>query len=136
MPNSNSNWAHWAPMNNNYGNPYTWQPNTQYPAPSTYLHNQRPENNLIRVTGPESAKAYPVPPGSSVVLFDADNPIFYLLEKDDSGFPSLRTFEFSEKAPVVEVQPVPTPTNELKEEVDGLKNDISEIKKLLEGLVG
>lgn len=37
----------------------------------------QPINNLLRVTGPESAKAYSMPPNSDVVLFDSERPIFY-----------------------------------------------------------
>ena len=127
----------WAPMNNA---PATWQPNTQWPPPSNWSgysqDRYKPVNNLLRVTGPESAKAYSVPPGSTVVLFDADNPIFYLLNKDDSGFPTLRTFRFEEEKPV-EVSAVAETCKDdgIREEVESLKSDISEIKEMLEGLV-
>ena len=38
---------------------------------------QQPVSNILRVTGPESAKAYPVSPNSDVILFDGENPVFY-----------------------------------------------------------
>lgn len=118
-----------------YYNPYQYPQQTSMPGYLQQGARQQPQNNLLRVTGPESAKAYSLPPNSSVVLFDADNPIFYLKSTDDSGFATLRTFEFAEKAPeVVDVQAM-TATDDLRNEVDGMKTDISEIKKLLEGLV-
>ena len=129
-----------------WGNPVpvpqmTWSPNTQYPQPSTYSgsgsHVQQPVNNLLRVTGPESAKAYPLPPNSSVVLFDGENPIFYLKSTDDSGFATLREFEFMEKA---KQEPAPQAVGqdavkELQDEISSIKSDISEMRELLEGLV-
>ena len=99
---------------------------------------QQPINNLLRVTGPESAKAYPLPSNSNVVLFDADNPIFYLKSTDDSGFASLRTFTFEEQK-MIESQPIveqiDTSNFATKEDLTSLKNNISELRDLLEGLV-
>jgi hypothetical protein len=113
-----------------------------YQQQSNSMNNiqQQPVNNLLRVTGPESAKAYSLPPNSNVVLFDADNPIFYLKSTDDSGFANLRTFTFEEQKPV-EIQPQPiteqidTSNFVTKDDLKALKNDFSELKEMLEGLV-
>ena len=138
-------------------NPYAggmWQPQAtspyQYPQPTpngysgtgSHLYSQqRPVSNLLKVTGPESAKAYQVGPNSSVVLFDANEPIFYLKSTDDSGFATLRTFEFSEKAPdVIDVQaakpdPVDTSAFATKEDVDSIRKELADISEMLKGLV-
>ena len=96
---------------------------------------QKPENNIIRVTGPESAKAYPLGRDSAIVLFDAKNPIFYLKTTDDGGFPlPLRTFRFEE---IIEQPPEPIDTSNFatKSDLEDLEKNISELKNLLEGLV-
>lgn len=109
-----------------------------YPQTTT----QRPQNNLLKVTGPESAKAYPIPPNSEVALFDAENPVFYVKTTDASGYPTLRTFKFEEVPPqVIDVRPAAEATRPdlsefaSKKDLDGLQADISEIKKTLKELM-
>ena len=138
--NTGDNWPNWKvnyPM-------ATWQPNTQWPLPSNFtgysqerFRQQQPFSNIVRVSGPESAKAYYMPPNSQGVMFDADEPIFYWKSTDDSGFPTLRTFKFEEVTPVevkgtVEEFAEKTP---LEKDVEDLKTDILVIKEMLEGLV-
>lgn len=127
--------------NPGYLNPLTWQQNYN-PYPMTYsgtdVYGRKPQplNNLLRVTGPESAKAYSVPPNSTVVLFDADNAIFYLKSTDDSGFATLRTFEFSEKAPdVIDVKPEPPVDYATKDDLEKLSKQLADISTALKGLV-
>lgn len=125
-----------------YGSPY------QYPQPSMAswqqpqggYSQQRPQNNLLKVTGPESAKAYPLPPNSEVCLFDAENPVFYVKTTDSSGYPSLRTFQFEEvQQQVVDVQPVleqmDTSGFATKEDMESLRTDIMDLKDTLKGLI-
>ncbi len=122
----------WMPNNNN------WQWNQPYQQ-QQQLNNRNSINNIFRVTGPESAKAYPLGRDSSVVLFDADNPVFYLKTTDDGGFPlPLRTFSFEEiKTPEVQpvVEQIDTSNFVTKDDLEGLQNNISELKNMLEGLV-
>ena len=100
---------------------------------------QQPVNNILRVTGPESAKAYSIPADSSVILFDANNPIFYLKTTDDGGFPHpLRTFKFEEvKVPDISasMEQIDTSNFATKDDLDTLQSNISELKEMLEGLV-
>ena len=126
--------------------PSAWQMQPQYQQPQSYsgngphIYNQQPQpaNNLLRVTGPESAKAYSVPPNSSVVLFDADNPTFYLVTSDDSGFKSMRTFDFSERQQI-EVQPAVEQADlsafATKDDLEEIKSELSEMTKMLKGLM-
>ena len=129
----NNNWtppSGWSgAWQNNYNNPY--QP------PQLNTINQQPVNNLLRVTGPESAKAYSLPPNSNVVLFDAENPIFYWKSTDDSGFATLRTFIFEEQkiAEPSTVEQMDTSNFATKDDLSILKDNILEMKELLEGLV-
>lgn len=131
----------WMPPNmNNYSgmsawnNPYQQQLNNSM----NNFQQQQPVNNLLRVTGPESAKAYSLPPNSNVVLFDAENPIFYWKTTDDSGFATLRTFIFEEQK-TVEPQPVleqiDTSGFATKDDLETLQKNILEMKEMLEGLM-
>lgn len=56
----------------------------------------KPMNSLIKVTGLDGAKAYQVPPNSSVALFDGDSDTFFVKTTDENGFPTLRAFRFEE----------------------------------------
>lgn len=75
--------------NPNMYNPYgqtalwTYQPNSSQPV-----------NGLVSVTGIDGAKAYQLPPNSSMPLFDANNDIMYLKTTDGAGFPTIRAFRF------------------------------------------
>ena len=133
-PNYPGTWSsptvNYAPMNNAPG---TWSPNQRQ-----FTQQIRPQSNLLRVTGPESAKAYPIAPNDNVVLFDADNPIFYLVSSDDSGFKTMRTFRFEEEKPVEvqgSVEQMETSGFATKEDLDELKRDLSEIAKMVKELV-
>ena len=57
-----------------------------------------PQGNPIWVQGEEGAKAYMVAPGSSVMLMDSENTVFYLKSSDQSGMPlPLRIFDYTER---------------------------------------
>lgn len=59
--------------------------------------NQQPVNGLVAVTGIEGAKAYQLPPNSSMPLFDANEDVLYLKTTDGAGFPTVRVFDFTER---------------------------------------
>lgn len=69
---------------------YNQQMNTQQFLP------QIQTQNLIRVNGIDGAKAYQMSPNSTVSLFDANEDIMYIKSTDGAGFPSIRTFSFTE----------------------------------------
>lgn len=61
--------------------------NTQYaPLPQT----------LTRVTGLDGAKAYQMAPNSVVPLFDSNEDIMYIKSTDGAGFPTIKSFAFTE----------------------------------------
>ena len=125
--------------NPGYLNPLTWQQNYN-PYPPTYsgtgshIYNRQPTNNLLRVTGPESAKSYPIGANSSVVLFDANDAVFYLKTTDDSGFASIRTFDFVERTEPIDVKPV-DPGYATKDDLDCIRKQLSDISEALKGLM-
>lgn len=57
---------------------------------------QQPNNNLIRVTGLDGAKAYQMGANQSVALFDANEDMFYVKSTDGASFPTIRAFRFEE----------------------------------------
>lgn len=72
-------------------NPYYNQPMSNPPyVPQEHLQN------LIRVNGIEGAKAYQMSANSTVALFDTNEDIMYVKSTDGAGFPSIRTFSFTE----------------------------------------
>ena len=127
----------WAP-NNYWSGLNTWPYYQQYNN-QNFNNIQQPVNNLLKVTGPESAKAYPLPPKSTVVLFDEEEPVFYVKTTDDSGFANPpRAFKF-EEITETQLQPINNLTNTsefaTKNDLELLQKNISEIRELLEGLV-
>lgn len=66
----------------------------------TYQQPLRQDNNLVRVTGLDGAKAYQMPPNSTVALFDGGEDLMYIKSTDGAGFPTIKTFKFE----AVEVQ--------------------------------
>ncbi len=65
-------------------------------SPQIFPQDQQPAQNLIRVNGIDGAKAYQMPANSTVALFDSNNDLMYVKSTDGAGFPSIRTFSFSE----------------------------------------
>lgn len=80
-------YASLMPQQSQYYNP---QMNNQQFLP------QIQTQNLIRVNGIEGAKAYQMSANSIVSLFDANEDIMYIKSTDGAGFPSIRTFSFTE----------------------------------------
>ena len=80
-------YASLMPQQNQYYNP---QMNNQQ------IYPQVQTQNLIRVNGIEGAKAYQMSANSIVSLFDANEDIMYIKSTDGAGFPSIRTFSFTE----------------------------------------
>ena len=83
--------------------------NPNYPYPTTYPSIQRPTSvtpvggpmqgqQLAKVNGMESAKAYPTQPNSMVALFDANDDVFYVKTTDASNFPTIKRYRFYEES--------------------------------------
>lgn len=85
-----------------------------------YYNNQQ----LIRVTGLEGAKAYQMTPNSAVALFDGNEDIFYIKTTDGAGFPTIRAFKF---------EPIETNTSSVeyvsRSEFEALRKEIREYGK-------
>lgn len=88
-----------------FNEPMMPQASTPQPQP------QQQSSPLIWVSGEVGAKSYPVAPGSTVMLMDAENTTFYLKSADASGMPlPLRIFDYKERTCAA---PQPAPTNQV-----------------------
>ena len=95
-----------------------------YPYYNFQPYQQKQE--LIRVNGIEGAKNYPLSPGSTIALFDAESDIMYIKSMDAGGFPSIRTFSF------METTSKPTDTTETR--LSAMEAEIASIKEVLNGI--
>lgn len=77
-----------------YGNHYQ-MPRQQMPSYYPQQMAQPQQEGLIRVTGAEGARAYPVAPNSVVPLFDAERDVLYVKSADAGGFATIRAFSFA-----------------------------------------
>lgn len=118
--------------------PYNYFPMTyQQNYPQSYPQQN---NGVVWVQGIEGAKAYPVAAGQAVLLMDSDSDCLYLKSADQSGMPSLRVFDYTER-----INTPQKPKNEdlsgflTKEDMlhyatkDDLKKAILELKEELKG---
>ena len=84
------------------------------------------KQELIRVNGLEGAKNYPLSPGSTIALFDAESDIMYIKSMDAGGFPSIRTFSFMETTSKL--------TDTTESRISNLEMEIANIKEALNGI--
>ena len=84
------------------------------------------KQELIRVNGLEGAKNYPLSPGSTIALFDAESDIMYIKSMDAGGFPSIRTFSFSETTS--------KPVDATESRFSAIAMEIAKLKEALNGI--
>lgn len=112
-----------------------------YQAQQTYPQ----QSGITWVDGVSSAKAYPVANGTSILLMDSNENAFYIKSADQSGMPSIRVFDYSERTVAQSQQPqaaqVQEPTVEVPEidlsiyvTKEELKKVASDIEKKIETL--
>lgn len=116
---------------------YGYQPQSYYPPTQpmpdqlAYLRQQQmqqPAASPLWVQGEAGAKAYPVAPGSSVILMDSESNVFYIKSADQSGMPTMRTFEYRERTaaqnPPVQAAQQPQVDYVTRSEFDALRQQI------------
>jgi hypothetical protein len=73
--------------------------------------HQQNNNGFVWVQGESGAKSFLVAPGTTVMLMDSENPVFYLKSADQSGMPMpLRVFDFVERSAQTSPQKEEAPT--------------------------
>lgn len=81
----------------------------QYVAPQTNnppasVHRNQ-STGIVWVQGEAAAKSYPVEPGTTLLMLDSEDSVFYIKTVDASGMPMpLRVFEFTERSEIVHSQ--------------------------------
>lgn len=89
-------------MNNDYfmGGPMPYRGASGY-MPS-YLSTVAPQNtnntNIVWTMGLESAKAYPLFPGRTLMLMDSESPRFFIKSVDNNGYATLKAYTFQEES--------------------------------------
>nr|UVX71729.1 MAG: hypothetical protein [Bacteriophage sp.] len=95
--------------------------------PAQPVQQQQNNNGILWVSGEVGAKSYLVAPGTSVLLMDSDDTVFYLKTADQSGMPSLRTFKYSEITDQKSFNKTDQNNFVNREEFENFKNNILEM---------
>lgn len=99
-----------------YGNPYMPQDN---------MMRQQPANNgIVWVQGEVGARSYLVAAGCTVPLWDSERQTIYIKSVDNSGIPSMRIFDYTERTQAAKELGYVT-----REEFDKLAQAVSELRK-------
>lgn len=124
-----------APTNQNgFGNYNAFQNsgmmNQNMYSPYQQTQPQQPVNTLVRVTGMDGAKAYQMGANSAVVLFDENEPVFYIKSTDGAGFPTITPYTFVEMTGTT----VENTNNDFvsRSEFDEMAKEVERLKGLLE----
>lgn len=87
-----------------FGNPYLPQLQNMQAQLAQLQGNAQTQPQAIQqgyqiqtVKGIAGAKAFAIPPSSSIILMDTDNSVFYLKSTDANGLESVKSYEFTEK---------------------------------------
>lgn len=113
-----------APLNT-FNNPYM----NMFQQQNQPIYNQ--PSTLTRVTGIEGAKAYQMSPNSTVALFDNNEDLMYIKTTDGAGFPTIRTFGFSE----ITTNTIQTPASNdyvTRDEFNKLKEELLNGKQFIQ----
>ena len=122
-----------------YGNQVQQQPtqmNPQNAPQQAYYQNATPSltpMGMAYVNGVEGAKAFILPPNSSVLLMDSDNPMFYTKTSNQQGQCSLEYYKFQKVEPQQGANPTVESEPDYRSEIDKLKLDLAELKERLKG---
>lgn len=65
------------------------------PQPNPNSNN----TNIVWTMGFESAKAYPLLPGKTLMLMDSESPRFYVKTVDTNGYATIKAYSFHEEKP-------------------------------------
>ena len=88
------------PAYNNYF-PLGYNPMSYYNPQQSYAQPQpqqmQPSSSIVWVQGEAGAKAYPIAPGTTMLLMDSEGECFYIKSTDPSGMPlPLKTYHYEE----------------------------------------
>lgn len=101
----------------NYNSPYINPVNAGY----NYSYSQQ-KQEIIKVNGEAGARAYQLPPNSSILLLDESQPLIWLKITDGAGYPTLTSYKIEPYTP----ETAQTKTNELEIRIKRLEDIINE----------
>lgn len=83
-------------------NPRNWQNTTALPSyqqqqQQMQTNQQLNNNSMIWVQGEAGAKAYIVPNGTTIPLWDSENQVIYIKSVDTSGKPTMTILDYTER---------------------------------------
>lgn len=100
----------------------------QVPQPVPQTANTA-STGLIWVQGEAGAKSYLVAPGNTLALWDSENQVIYLKSSDQSGMPSMRVLDYTERTQGMRPNPMSQPTDYIRrDEFDKLKAIVEQMK--------
>ena len=94
------------------------------------------QSGIIWVQGEAGAKAYPLAPGSNILLMDSETECFYIKSTDPSGMPMpLRTFQYKEVFPSEAIETKQSHDNAPNlDDSYAKREDLDEIRELIDDL--
>lgn len=123
---------------------YGYNYNYGYQQPMGQLEQMRMQQqmpaqqpaSMIWVQGEAGAKSYMVAAGNTVPLWDSERQVIYLKSTDQSGMPSMRVFEYTERtvkaAPAMPAAAQPAHDYVTREEFNALAARIDALKPVQE----
>lgn len=88
------------------------------PAGMYYQPPYQQSFQITKVNGENGAKAFQMPPNSSIILLDESNPKVYIKETDGASYPKLSVYKL-----------VPDTDAEIKDENDKSKDQIKKLEE-------
>lgn len=100
--------------------PNGYYQNQYYPSmqPQPIYQQQVPSFQITKVNGENGAKAFQMPPNSSIILLDESNPKVYIKETDGASYPKFSVYKL-----------VPDTDSEIKDENDKSKEQIKKLEE-------
>lgn len=106
--------------------------NTQFPVQQSLGQQQNTFNpqSVVQVSGENGAKAYSLPPNSSVLLMDTTDAIVWLKSTDGGGYPTLTPFRITpiEPTPIIPQTSAPTVP---QIDIDNINNRLTKLEERL-----
>lgn len=105
--------------------PNGYYQNQYYPSmqPQPIYQQQVPSFQITKVNGENGAKAFQMPPNSSIILLDESNPKVYIKETDGASYPKLSVYKLVPDDDLIRTEA------EIKAEDDKSKDQIKKLEE-------
>ena len=105
--------------------PNGYYQNQYYPSmqPQPIYQQQVPSFQITKVNGENGAKAFQMPPNSSIILLDESNPKVYIKETDGASYPKLSVYKLVPDDELIRTEA------EIKAEDDKSKDRIKKLEE-------